>query len=67
MILKSSEQSIKYKILIKLRSLLRKLSEHVDIEILYEGSKLRDKVYKNSRLHKKASSIVIKGEINAIN
>jgi len=62
MILKSSEQSIKYKILTKLRYLLRKFSEHVDIEILHEGSKLRDKVYKNSRLHKKASSIVTKGE-----
>jgi len=64
MILKPSEQSFKYKMLTKLRHLLRKLSEHVDIEILYEGSKLRNKVYKNSRLHKKASSIVTKGEIN---
>lgn len=64
MILKSSEQSIKYKILIKLRNLLRKFSEHVDIEILHEGSKLRDKVYKNSRLHRVASYIVVKGEID---
>jgi hypothetical protein len=64
MILKPSEQSFKYKMLNKLRNLLRKLREHIDIEILHEGSKLRDKVYKNSRLHKKASSIVTKGEIN---
>jgi len=65
--IKSSEMSFKYKRLLFISKILDKLLEHFEIEIYEEESRLRNKIYKNSRLHKKASSIVTKGEINAIN